>query len=151
MTYQDAVSPLVPLWDLLPLPVGAPWPELDAPPIDALEQLAAGGRYRVDLCKVPHHGSRHNTSPDLLALLDCRHWLLSTSGHRHGHPNREAMARILCRPDEATAWFNYRGQTTEEYAGPALGARYGFAAVHPAPGRPGIALRVGHGRVERAG
>ena len=117
----------------------------------SLRRLAAGGRYRVDLCKVPHHGSRHNTSPDLLALLDCRHWLLSTSGHRHGHPNREAMARILCRPDEATAWFNYRGQTTEEYAGPALGARYGFAAVHPAPGRPGIALRVGHGRVERAG
>jgi hypothetical protein len=119
--------------------------------VASLRRVAAGGRYRVDLCKVPHHGSRHNTSPELLSLLDCRHWLLSTSGRRHGHPHREAMARILCRPDEATAWFNYRGQTTEEYAGPALGARYGFSAVHPAPASPGIALRVGRGRVERAG
>jgi hypothetical protein len=117
----------------------------------SLRRVAAGGRYRVDLCKVPHHGSRHNTSPELLSLLDCRHWLVSTSGHRHGHPNREAMARILCRPDEATAWFNYCGRTTEEYAGLALGARYGFSAVHPPPADPGIALWVSRGRVERAG
>jgi hypothetical protein len=116
----------------------------------SLRRVAAGGRYRVDLCKVAHHGSRHNTSPGLLGLLDCRHWLVSTSGHRHSHPHREAMARILCRPDEATAWFNYRGPTTEEYAGPALAARYGFSAVHPPPANPGIALRVVRGRVELA-
>ena len=41
MTYQDAVSHLVRLWDLLPLLVGAPWPELEPPLLDALEQLAA--------------------------------------------------------------------------------------------------------------
>ena len=118
----------------------------------SLRRAAAGGRdYRVDVCKVPHHGSRHNTSPELLSLLDCRHWLISTSGQRHSHPHREAMARILCRPDEATAWFNYRGPTTEEYAGPALGARYGFSAEHPQAGDPGIALRLDRGRVERAG
>lgn len=116
----------------------------------SLRRVATGGRYRVDLCKVPHHGSRHNTSPGLLSLLDCRHWLVSTSGQRHGHPHREAMARILCRPDEVTAWFNYRSRTTEEYADQELAARYGFSAVHPAPAEPGIALRVEHGRVERA-
>ncbi len=116
----------------------------------SLRKLAAAGRYRVDLCKVPHHGSRHNTSPELLSLLDCEHWLLSTSGRQHGHPNREAMARILCRPQQATAWFNYLSPTTEEYASPALGARYGFSAEHPRVREPGIALRVSRGRVERA-
>jgi hypothetical protein len=116
----------------------------------SLRRLAARGRYRVDVCKVPHHGSRHNTSPDLLSRLDCRHWLVSTSGQRHGHPHREAMARILCGPDQVTAWFNYRGPTTEEYAGPDLGSRYGFSAVHPAAAAPGISLRVARGRVERA-
>ena len=118
--------------------------------LEALHRLAAGGRYRVDLCKVSHHGSRHNINRELLSLLDCRHWLLSTSGRRHGHPHREAMARILCRPDEATAWFNYRGPTTEEYATPALSARYGFSAVYPAPTDPGITLHIVRGRVERA-
>lgn len=118
----------------------------------SLRRYAPGRRCRVDLCKVPHHGSRHNTSPDLLARLDCRHWLLSTSGARHGHPHREAMARILCRPAaEATAWFNYLGPTTQEYADPDLGRRYGFTAAHPAPEGPGIALRVGPGLVRRAG
>lgn len=116
----------------------------------SLRRLAMGGRYRVDLCKVPHHGSRHNTSPELLFLLDCRHWLLSTSGRRHGHPNREAMARILCRPEEATAWFNYRSPAAEEYAGPDLGLRYGFSAMYPETADAGIALRIVHGRVERA-
>jgi len=116
----------------------------------SLRRVAAGGRYRIDVCKVPHHGSRHNTSPELLSLLDCRHWLFSTSGQRYRHPHREAMARILCRPDEVTAWFNYRGRTTEEYAGQDLAAHYGFSAVHPAPAEPGIALRVERGRVERA-
>lgn len=118
----------------------------------SLRRLADGGRYRVDLCKVPHHGSRHNTSRELLTLLDCQHWLISTNGQRHGHPNREAMARILCRPDEAAVWFNYRGETTEEYASPALSARYGFTAMYPAlAAGQGIAVRLDSGRVELAG
>jgi hypothetical protein len=41
MTYQDAVSDLVRLWDLLPLLVGPPWRELEPSLLDALERLAA--------------------------------------------------------------------------------------------------------------
>jgi hypothetical protein len=114
----------------------------------SLLRLAPGRRYRVDLGKVSHHGSRHSTSRPLLDVLDCRDWLVSTSGQRHHHPSREAMARILCRPAEVTAWFNYRTATTEEYAEPGLGERYGFRAVYPDPARPGIALRVAGGQVE---
>jgi hypothetical protein len=112
-----------------------------------LRRLGAGP-YRVDLCKVPHHGSRHNTSSELLHLLDCGHWLVSTSGARFGHPGREAMGRILCRADPATAWFNYRSPTTDEYAEPALQDRFGFGSVHPPADRPGITLAVRPGRVE---
>ena len=60
------------------------------------------------------------------------------------------MARILCRPEPATAWFNYYSPTTEEYASTELGNRYGFTAVHATPERPGIALIVGRGRVQPA-
>src|SRR6266571_963572 len=40
MTYQDAVSDLVRLWDLLPLLVGSPWRELEPSLLDALDYLA---------------------------------------------------------------------------------------------------------------
>lgn len=118
--------------------------------VASLRRLAGRGRYPIDLCKVPHHGSRHNTSSELLDLLDCSHWLISTSGARYGHPGREAMARILCRPEPATVWFNYHSPTTEEYADPELGDRYGFTAIHPPAQRAGIGLAVERGRVEPA-
>ena len=41
MTYQDAVSELVRLWDLLPLLVGSPWQELEPSLLDALDNLVA--------------------------------------------------------------------------------------------------------------
>ena len=41
MTYQDAVSDLVRLWDLLPILVGSPWRELEPSLLDALDYLAA--------------------------------------------------------------------------------------------------------------
>jgi hypothetical protein len=116
--------------------------------VAALRRLVGRERYRIDLCKVPHHGSRYNTSSELIELLDCRHWLISTSGARFGHPSREAMARILCRPEPATVWFNYYSPSTAEYASTVLGDRYGFTAVHAKPERPGIAMVVDRRRVQ---
>jgi beta-lactamase superfamily II metal-dependent hydrolase len=119
--------------------------------VSALRRVTRGGSQRIDLCKVPHHGSQHNVSRELLALLNCRDWLISTNGARHGHPHRVAMARILCRPEAETAWFNYRSATTEEYLDPALAARYRFSAGCPRAGQQGIMLTVRRGLVEQVG
>lgn len=116
-----------------------------------LRRLAPDGKpVRVDLCKVPHHGSHHNVSLDLVAALDCRNWLLSTNGARHRHPDRRAIARIITRSPEATLWFNYAGPTTEEFAQPASRAAYGYRSVHPSDGRAGIGLLVSAGQVIEA-
>lgn len=48
---------------------------------------AEGGRLRVDLFKVSHHGSRGNVTRELVELLDCRRFAISTDGTRHGHPD----------------------------------------------------------------
>lgn len=56
---------------------------------------AEGGRLRIDALKVAHHGSDHNISSELLGILACPRYLISTSGARHSHPNDIAMARIL--------------------------------------------------------
>jgi hypothetical protein len=106
-----------------------------------------GQPYRVDLCKVPHHGSSRNLSPELLARLDCRHWLFSTNGARFGHPDRRAVARIAGQYEQPVLWFNYLSPSTAEYAHPELAAERGFTAVHPPEDRPGADLTVSCGQV----
>ncbi|MFD5407090.1 ComEC/Rec2 family competence protein [Streptomyces griseorubiginosus] len=108
-----------------------------------------GRPYPVDLCKVPHHGSSHNLSPQLLAQLDCQHWLFSTNGDRFGHPDRRAVARIAARYERPVLWFNYLSPSTSEYAHAELAAERGFTAEHPSGDRPGADLTVSHGLVTR--
>lgn len=114
-----------------------------------LDDTPWGRPYRVDLCKVPHHGSSHNLSPQLLARLDCRHWLFSTNGDRFGHPDRRAVARIADRYEHPVLWFNYLSTSTAEYARAELAAERGFMAMHPPANRPGADLTVARGRVIR--
>ena len=52
----------------------------------------------VDFVKVAHHGSKHNTSNELLDLVKCNRYIISTNGDKFGHPDRESLAHILCHP-----------------------------------------------------
>lgn len=69
----------------------------------------AAGPILFDAIKVSHHGSRHNTSPELLATVDSPCFLISTDGCRHGHPDFEVLAEIVDRPApfERRLIFNY--------------------------------------------
>jgi beta-lactamase superfamily II metal-dependent hydrolase len=81
--------------------------------VDSVRPLAEaeGGRLRLDALKVSHHGSRKNLSKDLLDLLDCKRYLISTNGKRHGHPDPVAMARILkYGGPQKELVFNYRSR-----------------------------------------
>lgn len=72
---------------------------------------AEGGRLRLDALKVAHHGSKGNLSADLLGLIDCPRYLISTNGDRHSHPDAVAVARILVHGGaEKELCFNYRGR-----------------------------------------
>ncbi|MEU4154208.1 MBL fold metallo-hydrolase [Streptomyces sp. NPDC026659] len=129
----------------------------------SLRRLAPDGRYRVDLCKVSHHGSAHNTSPGLLSVLDCDQWLISTDGgslvrgtearYRPGegsHPSLRAMARLVLGSRWPTLWFNHRVPSTERYDDGFLQQRLGYRARYPHRGTSGIGLVVGPGTVSRA-
>lgn len=52
----------------------------------------------VDFVKVAHHGSKHNTSNELLDIIKCNHYLISTNGSIYLHPDRDSIAHILCHP-----------------------------------------------------
>ena len=68
----------------------------------------------IDYMKVSHHGSRNNTSNDLLDLIDCQNFIFSTNGGKGNtsHPDRETIANIVCHPKrdkskKINLFFNY--------------------------------------------
>jgi beta-lactamase superfamily II metal-dependent hydrolase len=72
----------------------------DANPQIVFEELCRRGysaekRLRVNFCKLSHHGSRTNTSRDLLSVIDCHLFYISTDGSGPNyHPDRETIVRI---------------------------------------------------------
>lgn len=67
-------------------------------------------KIEVDAVKISHHGSRNNTSLDLLNRIVCRKYLISTNGNIHSHPDLETLARIAIVNKESGAdiFMNYK-------------------------------------------
>jgi hypothetical protein len=101
--------------------------------VASLQPLAdsAGGRVRIDALKVPHHGSDHNISQELLEMIDCRRYLISTSGARHNHPDDIAIARILEFGGEGKELvFNYSSRA-ELWRNEALQTEFNYTVIGP--------------------
>lgn len=79
----------------------------------SLARMSEAERKKISIFKLPHHGSRGNTSNDLLAALDCSTFLVSTNGQRYSHPNRESIARVIHRGGKPRILFNYRSEFNE--------------------------------------
>jgi beta-lactamase superfamily II metal-dependent hydrolase len=96
---------------------------------------AEGGRLRVDLFKVSHHGSRGNVTRELVELLDCRRFAISTDGTRHGHPDPEAVARLLAfaPPGPRRLFFNYATARTRPWDDADLEGRWDYACAYGDP------------------
>ena len=81
---------------------------------------------RLDAFKLSHHGSRGNITEELLELVDCDLFLVSTDGSHFGHPDAETIELIATTRPGATICFNYRSEQTERWANdPRIAARYG--------------------------
>ncbi|CAG37032.1 ComEC/Rec2 family competence protein [Desulfotalea psychrophila] len=59
-----------------------------------------------DLCKLSHHGSEKNTSPDLLSNIKCKDFLICSNGCRHGHPSLKTIARVLISEPKSKFYFS---------------------------------------------
>lgn len=98
---------------------------------------------RVDAVKVSHHGSKKNLTQEFLRLVEADHFLISTNGDRHDHPDAvtiEAIIKGSRRPP--TIWFNYRSKFTRgfEAGSKKPGAKY--ATRYPERGQAGITLTL---------
>src|SRR5262249_22400613 len=88
---------------------------------------------RLDAFKVPHHGSERSLSPELLTLIDCPRFLISTNSSYFKHPTPTAIARIIkFSGKNSTIAFNYRSKYTRTWDNAALKAMYGYLTQYPA-------------------
>jgi beta-lactamase superfamily II metal-dependent hydrolase len=84
-------------------------------------------RVPLDLVKLPHHGSKANVSTTLIDAIEAKNYLVSTNGDNHGHPDQEAIARIILASNKPpTIYCNYRTAFVTEWAekGPSVGATF---------------------------
>lgn len=104
---------------------------------------------RVDVFKLPHHGSRANVTLPLLDLVKADHYVISTSGARFKHPDDEAMARVITRGGRGTGgaqpmlWFNYASATTKPWMAPQLADRYRYKVAQPKTAAEGVVISLG--------
>lgn len=119
-------------YDRRVLLAGDAHPDLLAASLTALAQ-EDGGRYRVDLLKASHHGSKKNTSRQLIEAIDCRQLAISTNGSLHQHPDPEAIARFLHFGVEGKKdiWFNYATKWTLPWGDERTRAKHGYRAHFP--------------------
>ena len=96
--------------------------------------LAPGKPIPLDLVKLPHHASRANVTRELVELLDCHRFAISTSGAVFGHPDPEAIARVLKfgQPGAKTLLFNYASDRSKPWDDTALKTKWDYSCVFPA-------------------
>lgn len=100
-------------------------------------------RLAVDVFKTPHHGSRANISPALLAALDCKRHLFSSNGSRTSHPHPEAVGRTIAAAGPGSMlFFNYSTRFNEPWADAELATTHGYDAMYPDSGSSGLSVTL---------
>ena len=109
--------------------------------VKKLIRQEGGTKLKIDVFKLPHHGSKHNLSPTLLNLLDCQHFLVSSDGGYFDHPDPEAISRLVTHSaGQPKAYFNYLSERNEMWADPELMERHGYQALFPPRDTPGMLI-----------
>ena len=77
--------------------------------IEGLKKLGCDKdiQLEAELIKISHHGSKYNTSSELLSIIKSNDYLISSNGTKHGLPNKRTIARIIKKNSIANIHFNY--------------------------------------------
>jgi len=77
-------------------------------------------KINIDVIKISHHGSKHNTTSELLSLIYCNRFIISTDGSRpYNHPDIETINKIIIYAINAGFsniyfYFNYQSASELE-------------------------------------
>jgi hypothetical protein len=133
----------------------------DALDFDFIADLRAQGRLdgrdqlKVDLLKLPHHGSKYNCHRELFETVKAKHYVISGDGG-HSNPSEETLERFVEseKDRECTLWITY-GPDEPGTRGATMARRYaalerllerhdarGIRVVHPAPGERSLRIKL---------
>lgn len=84
-----------------------------------------------DLVKLSHHGSKGNTSPDLIEELNCSQFAISTSGTNYHHPDPVTIARLITIKENPKIIFNYTSQDNKIWSLSDLQEKYIYTVQYP--------------------
>ncbi len=81
-----------------------------------------------DAIKISHHGSKGNTSPELLEIIDSNNFFISTNGMKFNHPDIVTLSRVISRKTECTRniIFNYENPVLNYLNQNALEEKYNY-------------------------
>lgn len=85
----------------------------------------------LDLVKISHHGSKGNTSPELIQQLNCSHFVISTSGTVNHHPDAVTIARLITLKDKPKIIFNYKSNDNKVWELKDLQQKFGYTTQYP--------------------
>ncbi len=70
-------------------------------------------KLKLNVVKISHHGSIYGISPELLNIIDCNDFIISTNGS-NGLPFKECLSRIIThKKDKINLYFNYKNEIIE--------------------------------------
>lgn len=105
-------------------------------------------RLAVDAIKLAHHGCRGNVTPELLDLVDARQVIVSTDGKIFGHPDDEALARVVrARKGQRLVLgfnhdFNHDNVRNRRRDDAGLTGRYGYEVRFPKGAGRGLVVEL---------
>jgi beta-lactamase superfamily II metal-dependent hydrolase len=101
--------------------------------VASLKHLQSGKKkIKLDAFKVSHHGSEGNVSKELLDLIDCKNYLVSTNGSYFQHPRAASMARILkFGGKKKKLHFNYKSSFTKIWDTPSFKSDFNYETNFP--------------------
>ncbi len=103
--------------------------------LEALNKIAPDHKIDLDLFKVSHHASSHNTSPELLNKVNCKNFVISTNGRIYKHPKKVTIARILKSAGANTQLiFNYKSNINKIWDEEFIKNKYNYTTMYPEPG-----------------
>jgi hypothetical protein len=133
----------------------------DALDLDFIEDLGtqglldSKGQIKVDILKLPHHGSKFNCHDELFQTVKARHYVVSGDGG-HTNPSAETFERFVAseKDRDCTLWITY-GPDEPGSRGATLRKRYaaleralakhdakGIEVIHPAPGERSLRIKL---------
>lgn len=125
----SSIAMLAEYGDMSALLLADAHPDVVAESIQRLCEARKIKRLKVGAVKIAHHGSKKNTDEALLKLISSRKYLISTSGARFKHPNKECLARIIEFGKAKQIYFNYKSAFTTPWLAAATQRKYGYKAV----------------------